>query len=570
MHRKFSFTLVIAVFGLILCAGTTTARQKSLEQLSEEILTTLQAFYPVKATEMGIHSYDFLLTDYSNKSVKSMLKKLDRFERDLHNLRKTHGDDLSYLLLKSNVDMVLLNLKEIAWYKKSPLVYVNEAVDGIYYLLLSSHAPMHEKRVAIISRMKAVPSLLAVATKKIKEPPPIYVEAALEALESGSQFYQSAAGQLMKEFPDEADRILKLSTRAREAMNDFAIHLTTIKTGKETSFAIGKKNFDYMLQHEHFLNIDSDSLLTIGLGLLAEAQEAYASYEKYIDENPGNGRDSVYVPSCITPEDILEYYQWETNQVRIFCEASDFVSIPEDIGEVEVIETPAFLRTMIAGIAYQPAGPFDNVQKGYFYVRPIMRDMERAQLEARFRYVHRRGFKGSVVHEAYPGHHLQMQIAGRHPDPVRKWQYNLMMIEGWALYCEQAIYEQGLYGDEDPVQWLGVLGGIRFRAARIVADVKLHTGQFTYDECVDWMIKVLEIDSDSGREYIRTNVRSYTLKPTVPMSYLMGKREVVRLRDAMQARDGENFSLKSFHDALLAEGSIPPALMWDVLGLTEN
>jgi hypothetical protein len=569
MYRKFSFIIVLTLIGLSLCAGTTTAAKKSLEELSGEILTTLQAFYPVKATEMGIHSYDFLLTDYSNKSVKAMIKRLDRFERDLRNLRNAHAEDLTYLLLKSNVDMALLNLKEIAWHKKSPMIYVNDAVDGVYFLLLSGHAPMSEKRVAILSRMGAVPGMLTTARKMIKKPPPIYVEAALEALESGSLFYQRAAGQLMKEFPDEADHILKVSTRAREAMNDFSIHLTNIKLGDETSFAVGTKNFDYMLQHEHFLTIDSDSLLTIGLNLLAESQAAYAAYQVHMKNNPGAGRDSVFVPACITPEDILEYYQWETEQVRAYCGSSDFVSVPEDIGAVEVVETPPFLRTMIAGIAYQPAGPFDTVQKGYFYVRPIMRDMEREQIKARFRYVNRRGFRGSVVHEAYPGHHLQMQIAGQHPDPVRKWQQNNMMIEGWALYCEEAVYEHGLYGEEDPARWLGVLGGIRFRAARIVADVKLHTGQFTYEECVAWMIDVLEADSESSREYLRTNVRRYTMAPTMPMTYLMGKREVVRLRDATIARDGADFSLRAFHDALLQEGTIPPALMWKVLDLTQ-
>ncbi len=126
-----------------------------------------------------------------------------------------------------------------------------------------------------------------------------------------------------------------------------------------------------------------------------------------------------------------------------------------------MVETPEFLRTMIGGIAYQPAGPFDSIQHGYFYVRPLG-DMDKTLLETRYKYVYRRGFKGSVVHEAYPGHHLQLQIAGMNPDPVRKWQMNNMMVEGWALYSEQMMYEQGLYGKEDKAQWQGVLGGIRF------------------------------------------------------------------------------------------------------------
>jgi uncharacterized protein (DUF885 family) len=222
---------------------------------------------------------------------------------------------------------------------------------------------------------------------------------------------------------------------------------------------------------------------------------------------------------------------------------------------------------MITGIAYQPAGPFDSVQQGYFYVRPVPEDLDRAQLEARYRYVHRRGFRGSVVHEAYPGHHLQLQLSGRHPDPVRRWSQNMMLVEGWALYCEEEVYHHGLFGHEDPVQWLGVLGGIRFRAMRIVADVMLHTGQFSYEECVDWAIDALHITSESSKDYIRREIRRYTYQPTYQMSYLMGKREIMKLRETAMARDGENFDLKAFHDALLAEGSIPPTLLWSAMGL---
>jgi uncharacterized protein (DUF885 family) len=115
-----------------------------------------------------------------------------------------------------------------------------------------------------------------------------------------------------------------------------------------------------------------------------------------------------------------------------------------------------------------------------------------------------------------------------------------------------------------------VLGGIRFRAARIVADVKLHTGRFTYDECVNWMIEALDAASESDKEYLRKEVRRYTLSPTYQMSYLMGKREIMALRQAAEERDGDQFSLKAFHDALLAEGSIPPTLMWDIMGLQKS
>jgi uncharacterized protein (DUF885 family) len=569
LSKKFASILFLVLLAGV-CGRSTFAARQTFDDLSLEILESIQSFYPVKSTEMGIHSYDHRLTDYSSSSVNNMIKKLNDYEKKLYNYRNAEmplHQEINYKLIKSNVDIALLDLKQIAWHKKSPQLYAQEAVNAIYFLMLSQHAPLSEKIHSIVGRMKAVPDFFATARKNLKNPPPIYIESAKTALEGGIQFYHEVASELMNKFPDRADEILQVSTKAREAMNDFLNFLSTVKTGDEKSFAIGKTNFDYKLSHEYFLDFDSDSLLKIGENLLDEAVVAYEEYELYVETDHQNGKDSVFVPASFTREDVLDYYNWETEQEKIFLEVNDIITIPEDIAPVEVVETPPYLRSMVSGIAYQPAGPFDQVQKGYFYVRPIPEDLDPKQLAARYRYVYRRGFRGSVVHEAYPGHHLQLQLASRNEDPIRKWQFNTMLIEGWALYSEEMMYNAGLYGQEDPTQWLSILGGIKFRAARIVADVKLQTGQFTPQECIDWMIDVLDINTEPGKEYIKNEVRNYTHEPTYRMCYLMGKREIEHLREAAMERDGESFSDKAFNDALLAEGSIPPALMWEIMEL---
>ena len=571
MLRRIVISFVLISFLIGLSGGEVTAKKnQTFQDVCLEVLESLQTFYPVRATEMGIHAHDFHLADYSSKSVKNMIKKLNGFEKALYKYKNANLEDyqrLNYNLVKSYVDIALLDLERIHWHRISPQLYVDEAVNGLYFLTISQHAPMNEKRVAMIARMKAVRGLFKTAKKNLKNPPPIYIETALESLESGQIFFRNVAGELMNQFPEQADQILKVSTAAREAMTDFATWLAELTPGEPKSFAIGKKNFDYKLSNEYFLDYDSDSLLRIGNKLLAEADSAYIEFAANIEENHQNGSDSVFVPESFCRDDVLRYYSWETAQVKLFLEESGYITVPDDIAPVKIVETPAFLRTMITGIAYQPAGPFDTIQQGIFYIRPVPEDLDRQQLEARFRYSYRRGFRGSIVHEAYPGHHLQMQLAGRHPDPVRRWGYNLMMIEGWALYSEEAVYHQGLYGEEDPVQWLGVLGGIRFRAMRIVADVMLHTGQLTYEECVEWACDALHITNESDKQYVRREIRRYTHSPTYQMSYLMGKREIMKLREAVMARDGEAFDLRAFHDALLAEGSVPPALMWKVFGL---
>ncbi len=564
--------LILPLLLFIVTAPSNVAQSKNTEfdKLSNNILESLQSFYPVRATEMGIHSYDHRFADFSNSSVDKFIDHLTGFEKKLYKYKGANlssQDRLNHDLLKSNVDVALLDLKRIRWHKKSPQLYVDEAVNGIYFLMLSEQAPLSERLYPILGRMKEVPKLFETAEKNISNPPKVYIDAALESLESGMNFYKQITAELSKQFPEKADEIIKVSQNAQEAMNDFAGYLSNTSPGDDRSFAIGKENFDYKLKNEYFLEIDSDSLLKLGHALLADAQKAYSEYSALIDSGKKGENDSVFIPETFVKSDIMDYYQWETERVRRFLEEKKIVSVPQNIAPVTVVETPEFLRTMIGGIAYQPAGPFDTVQHGYFYVRPLGDLTDRTLLETRYRYVHRRGFKGSVVHEAYPGHHLQLQIAGMNPDPVRKWQFNIMMIEGWALYSEQMMYEQGLYGHEDPTQWLGVLGGIRFRAARIVADVSLHTGRMTYDECVKWMQEAVQSKTDSDKEYIETEMRRYTISPAYQMAYLMGKLEIMKLRDTMMLNQGSAFSLQEFHDKLLAEGSVPPTLMWDVLGL---
>lgn len=571
MKRQFNF--IAASFLLLLTSNSFLQAQSAnpdFTKLSNSILETLQSFYPVRATEMGIHSHDHRLADYSKSSVETFADQLTGFEKKLYKYKGaalSEHEKLNLDLLKSNVDIALLDVKRIRWHQRSPQLYVDEAVNGIYFLMISENPPIGERLLSIMARMKAVPKLFQTATKNLSNPPKIYIDASIETLESGIKFYKQVSAELAKQFPQRSEEIIKLSTLAQEAMNDFAGYLSHLKPGDDRAFSIGKENFDYKLKNEYFLDFGSDSLLKLGQTLLAAAQKAYTDYAAVVETNHKSVNDSVFVPATFVKSDIMDYYNWEPEQVSKFLQEKEIITVPKNIAPLTVIETPEFLRTMIGGIAYQPAGPFDSMQHGYFYVRPLGDLSDRSLLESRYKYVYRRGFKGSVVHEAYPGHHLQLQIAGMNPDPVRKWQFNIMMIEGWALYCEQMMYEQGLYGKEDPAQWLGVLGGIRFRAARIVADVSLHTGRMTYDECVKWMHEAVQSKTDSEKKYIETEVRRYTVSPAYQMAYLMGKLEIMKLRDAMMLKQGSAFSLRDFHDKLLAEGSVPPTLMWDMLGL---
>ncbi len=559
--------IIIAALVIILYVPSAIFGSKledNFKKVSGEILENLQSFYPVLSTEKGIHSYDYLFTDYSRKSVRKEISRLKKFETRLYKYNKSSLSPESRInlnLLKGNVDIALQNLSKIRWHKKNPYMYVSDAVNGIYLILASEYAPLEERVQNIIARVKGVPDLFKQATENLEKPPPVYINMAQEMLTTGIDFYKTTQFELATKFPELAGEINTASARAITAMQEFQQFLNTVEPGEPGSFAIGKQDFDYKLKHEYFLDYDSDSLLKLGEALFEKAQKDYNEYLALLDSTrPAN--DSVFVLDCITKEDVLNYYNWEVVQTKLFLKENDIVTIPNDIGHCEVIETPPFLRNVISSIAYQPPGVFSPEQTGHFYVRPIPNNMDAGQREAKYKYIQRRGFKGYVVHEAYPGHHFQFQMASRVVDGVRKWQENPCFYEGWALYCEEMMYNSGFYGS-DTRRYLNILGGILFRAARIVVDVKLHTGQMTLDEAVNWMAEAM----DSDTTWIRVEINRYSFTPTIQMSYLIGKLEVMKLRDARMKNEGDAFSLKEFHDRFLAEGSLPPRILWEVWGL---
>ncbi len=560
---KYFLIILGAVFFLGASLFAQSGAQAEFYGLADEILAYLQKSFPVAATAKGIHTYDNTLTDYSSGGVGDKIEQLKKFEKRLHKYQFMNLSPevmLDWKLIKSNVDIALHDLHKMRYYQRNPYMYVSEAVNGIYYLLSIEFAPLEQRIPSLIARLKRVPTLLSQAQRNLRKPAPLHVKLAREYLAEGKIFFNAVAEDLAGQFPAEADSLKAAAQRAVSAMEEYDLFLQTITPGTEKAFALGKADFDYKLLAEHFLPFDSDSLLKIGEAMYARVDSLQKVYRADLEKRGLTG-DAYFVIDCIDREDVLNYYRWETQQTFEFLKRADLMTIPEDIALCQVVETPSFLRNVISSVAYQPPGTFSPVQTGLFYVRPVPEILDSAQIAYYSGNIFRRNFRGSIVHEAWPGHHYQFVMAARLDNPIRKWQENIYYAEGWTLYCEEMMYDVGFYGD--PARYLRVLNGIKFRAARIILDVKLQTGVMTPDEAAAWMS---ERFGDGDIEWARREINWYTLQPTVPSSYLVGKLELLKLRDEMKKREGDKFSLKSFHDKYIASGMIPPPLLWEAWG----
>jgi uncharacterized protein (DUF885 family) len=256
--------------------------------------------------------------------------------------------------------------------------------------------------------------------------------------------------------------------------------------------------------------------------------------------------------------DLLEAFQQEVSRARGFLDARDLMALPE--GAVDVVETPAFLRPLMPFAAYDPPGPFMEERRGTFYVTTPLDGDDTAHGQHGLLEI-----AATAVHEAWPGHHLQMLTAQAQPSLVRRVLWTPVTVEGWALYSEELMAETGFFAsaEERLFQRLHLL----WRAVRILLDVGLHTRGMTPEQAVDILVDRIGMD----RARAAAEVSRYCAWPTYQLCYAVGRRELLQLRDAWREAAGPGAPIRQFHDAVLAWGGLPVSLIrWGMgLGLEE-
>ena len=263
---------------------------------------------------------------------------------------------------------------------------------------------------------------------------------------------------------------------------------------------------------------------------------------------------------------LREAYVTEMERAKQFVIDRHLAPLPR--GEkLEVLDTPIFERATTPYALYQAPAPFDSEPAGLFYVTPVdlrkSKELQAAQLAAHCTPM----LPLVALHEAYPGHHLQMCHGNLAPTRLRHIGTSDVFAEGWALYCEDLMWEQGFF-TSDPLTRLFQLRNMVWRACRVVIDAGLHSGRMTWDEAVEMLVTEAMLE----RANAEAEVNRYCMTPTQPMSYLVGKLAITELRDEAKKRMGSKFDLYEFHGALLASGTIPPALVreeiWARLGVS--
>jgi hypothetical protein len=514
---------------------------------------------PVEASFAGIHDYDHEIGDFSKSAIEDevgwLRSQLAGFEQtDLSGLSLRDAQDAR--LMMSMIRGKLLRMEDLRVLQSSPILYPELCMSGCFILCAREYAPLEERLLSVTRRLSLVPRLLEQARRNLSAPPPVWLSLAVATTQGAIGFIRDELASLFSEVPSLENDYEKSSRAALSALGSYARFLgEEVVPGPESSYATGKDAFEFLLREEHMLDRDSQSLLAFGeewvdrteqeLEKLALDIGSSDDWRKLVLEGKKNHPG---------PDELVAYYREKIDRAKRFVIDRNLVSLhPNE--RLDVIPTPRFERVFLPYAAYMPAAPFEEEQKGLYFVTTVDEDAAPATREEQLRGHNTYKAAVTALHEAYPGHHLQMTLSNSHPSRVRRLFSSNLFIEGWALYCEEMMYEEGFY--PDPMTRLFQVKDTLWRACRVVLDVKLHLGLVSFDQATQFLVERAGLEKlNALRE-----VGRYTLSPTQPMSYLVGREEILALRERVKKRKPRDFDLRRFHDRLLGQGSVPPALL---------
>ncbi len=535
---------------------------KLVDQFTQFVLRS----NPVSASFLGVHDHDELFSDYAPAVLKNQRARRSKFYKEFKaiNKRALNTDnrvDLELILTHLELEDILE--KKYPARKINPDHYLREVLFGIYVLLSREFAPDRERALSITRRLAGIPTLLRQARNTLDKPAAIFVESAIHTCAGAINFLTTAIPEFTVNIHGSLkDALLEANSEAVTELTSFGQDLETVylPTAK-ANFPTGKILYNQILKLKHEIPYNSDQLLKI-------AKKEIRQITQEMDKLAGKiakGKDRQQVVESLKKEHpiasrLVASYQKEMLRARNYVKDHDLVTMP-DSEEIKVVPTPPFATGLIPYAAYLSPGPLESVQEGIFWVT-VPEAPTKKELAERLKGHSKWGIAVTALHEAYPGHHLQHIVANQSTSLVRQLFTTPVFAEGWAFYCEDMMWEQGFYSD--PKERLLQLKDALWRAWRVVIDVELHTKKMTVEQAVQTLVEKAGLETPNAE----AEVRRYCQTPTQPMSYYIGKIEINKLLEAYRKKRNKEFSLKTFHDELLAHGTIPFAKVSTLMELS--
>jgi uncharacterized protein (DUF885 family) len=511
------------------------------------------AMDPEQATYLGVHDHDHRLAD----GTREQIEQLASFHRaSVAEMERFSADDLSADraldrdLVMHEGRLALHQLTERRQWAGSSRA-ADHIGNALFPILTRDYAPLSDRLESIAARLEAAPAYLSQSRTRVDAPVRLWIEIDIEGSESLPDFLDSIVAVARSERVDPAlaSRVESAADGTRAALDEHVSWLRQqVLPRANADWRTGTDGFERLVELRR-LDADADEILAVGEQMLADETAAREAVCREIDPTLESAEvgDMIKENHPSSFPEALEEYRDSMGRARAFVVEHDLATLPNQ-DRLKVIETPSFERHLIPFAAYYHPPRFDPDPAGTYVVTPpgapeMWREHNYASIS------------NTSVHEAYPGHHLQLSAANVNPSLVRALSLSAAEFdEGWAFYCERMMKDSGF--DDTPIHRYILHTDAIWRSVRIILDVRLHRGEIGFEEAIQFMVDRTGFE----RPAALAEVKRYTSTPTYQLSYLYGRHMIERLRDRVRARMGPAFNLKFFHDTLIYGGTMPVSL----------
>ena len=542
----------------------------SWNQLADDFIDQYLAFGPTASTQIGIHSHDSELEDYSPSSIAKQIAWLQQFEKrvlafDPKTLNATDAADRELLL--NSIRGNLLELQAVRTFVKNPDSYSSGAANSVYVIMSRKFASPDERLRSVVAREKQFSRFFADARANLKNVPRIYTEIALEQLPGTIGFFEKDLPAAFAEAQDSGTKsaFAESNAAAIKQLREYEAWLKSdLLPRSNGDFRIGAENFSKKLLYDDMVSTPLDHLLEVGMADLRKNQAEFQRLAREVDPSKSPSDVLAELQSMHpAPADVLRSFRNTFDGLVAFINSHHIITIPGD-RRPTLQETPPFERATTTASMDTP-GPFEKVATDAYFNVTLPQPGDSAEDVAGIMAGLNVGtIISTSIHEVFPGHFTQYLWEKRAPTKLRMILSANTNVEGWAHYTEQMMldegYEQPGVGAKDLRESrlirLGQLQDALLRDARFVAGIQMHRGKFTLEQSRAFFVKegfqsprIADIETKRG-----------TSDPTY-LYYTLGKLQILKLREDLRKKQGASFSLGKFHDDFMSQGYPPIAIV---------
>lgn len=582
-----SFRL-FSVLALAVLAGFKSPGYLLAETADEQ----LQAFFkshleetfrlrPFEATILGDHRFDHLLDDISPEARAAWLSQwrtsLQTLTSSITVAELTPNAKVDFEILKDELARNIWLAENTKPFEEDPRTYGSYISDSVYSLLTQSTLPQEKNIGNAISRMKQIPRIVATAKQTIHQPPRPILATAILQNQGAIEFYEKGIFDLA----GASEQVESLKTTAAVVAGELKAYQKFLEnealpqaTGE---WRLGKDKFSRKLELVLDVGRDADQVLAeasnefqrVRRDMYVVARQVWSRYFPNLplppDDEAGRRSTIALVTSAVSkehgrPEALILDARSTVKNIRAFIKEKDILRLPEP-DRCQVIEMPEFRRGN--SLAYlESALPLDPAGSSFYAVSPPPSIWGDSQVQSFLEEYNRHMLQVLTIHEAYPGHYVQLEYSNRVPSLIRRVLQSGVFIEGWAVYTEQMMLDQG-YGNGDLALRLNQLKFYLRAVANTILDHKMHCTQMTDEEAMTFLVdEAFQSEGEARLKVVRAKQSSVQLS-----TYFAGRMAHYRLRQEIQRELGDNFELGRYHEAVLDHGSVPVKFLPELVRL---